>query len=199
MAVTTQMIKELRSRTGAGMMDCKKALEECGGDMEKAIAWLRQKGLAVAAKRAGRATTEGTVAAYIHAGGKLGAMVEINCETDFVAKTDEFKQFAHDIAMQIAAANPLCVRREDLAPEVIEKEKEIYRAQARESGKPEKIIDKIVEGKMEKFYKEVCLMEQAFIKDPDLTIQDLLNELMAKTGENIVIRRFARFAVGEES
>ncbi|MBA2849678.1 translation elongation factor Ts [Thermosulfuriphilus ammonigenes] len=199
MAVTTQMIKELRARTGAGMMDCKKALEECGGDMDKAVAWLRQKGLAVAAKRAGRATSEGTVAAYIHAGGKLGAMVEVNCETDFVAKTQEFKQFAHDIAMQIAAASPLCVQREDLSEEVIEKEKEIYRAQARESGKPEKIIEKIVEGKLEKFYKEVCLLEQAFIKNPEITIQDLLNEMMAKTGEKIVIRRFARFAVGEEA
>ncbi len=199
MAVTTQMIKELRARTGAGMMDCKKALEECGGDMDKAVAWLRQKGLAVAAKRAGRATSEGTVAAYIHAGGKLGAMVEVNCETDFVAKTQEFKQFAHDIAMQIAAASPLCVQREDLSEEVIEKEKEIYRAQARESGKPEKIIEKIVEGKLEKFYKEVCLLEQAFIKNPEITIQDLLNEMMAKTGEKIIIRRFARFAVGEEA
>ncbi len=197
MAVTTQMIKELRARTGAGMMDCKKALEECGGDMDKAVAWLRQKGLAVAAKRAGRATSEGTVAAYIHAGGKLGAMVEVNCETDFVAKTQEFKQFAHDIAMQIAAASPLCVQREDLSEEVIEKEKEIYRAQARESGKPEKIIEKIVEGKLEKFYKEVCLMEQDYIRDDSKTVDDLIKEAIARIGENIVVRRFARYQLGE--
>ncbi|WP_022852449.1 translation elongation factor Ts [Thermodesulfatator atlanticus] len=196
--VTMDMIKKLREKTAAGFMDCKKALEEAGGDMEKAVDLLRQKGLAVAAKRAGKATKEGVIAAYIHANKKLGAMVEVNCETDFVARTEEFQQFAYDIAMHIAAANPLCVAREDLPEEVINREKEIYIAQAKESGKPENVIEKIVQGKMEKFYKEVTLLEQPFVKNPDLTIQDLLNELMSKTGERIQIRRFARFQVGEE-
>jgi len=196
--VTMDMIKKLREKTAAGFMDCKKALEEADGDMEKAVDLLRQKGLAVAAKRAGKATKEGVIAAYIHANKKLGAMVEVNCETDFVARTEEFQQFAYDIAMHIAAANPLCVAREDLPEEVINREKEIYIAQAKESGKPENVIEKIVQGKMEKFYKEVTLLEQPFVKNPDLTIQDLLNELMSKTGERIQIRRFARFQVGEE-
>lgn len=196
--VSAAIVKELRERTNAGMMDCKKALQECGGDMEKAVAWLRQKGLAVAAKRAGRATAEGTVQAYIHAGNKLGVMVEVNCETDFVAKTDEFVQFARDIAMQIAAATPVCIRREDVPPEFLEKETEIFRNQARDSGKPDHIVEKIVGGRVEKLYKEICLMEQAFVKNPDITIHDLLNELVAKMGENIAIRRFVRFQVGEE-
>ncbi len=197
--VTMEMIKKLRERTAAGFMDCKKALEEAGGDMEKAVDLLRQKGLAVAAKRAGKATTEGVVVAYIHANKKLGAMVEVNCETDFVARTEEFQKFAYDVAMHIAATNPICISRDDMPQEVLEKEKEIYAAQARESGKPKNIIEKIVQGKLEKFYKEAVLLEQPFVKNPDLTIQDLLNELMSKTGERIVIRRFTRYQVGEEA
>ncbi len=196
--ITAAMVKELRERTNAGMMDCKKALQECDGDMEKAVEFLRKKGLAVAAKRAGRATSEGTIQCYIHAGNKLGVMVEVNCETDFVAKTDQFIQFAKDVAMHIAATNPLCITREQAPQDVIEKEREIYRQQALEQGKPENIVDKIVDGRIEKFLKEVCLMEQPFVKNPDLTIQDLLNELIGKMGENITIRRFARFQVGEE-
>ena len=196
--ITASMVKELRERTKAGMMDCKKALQECDGDMEKAVAWLRQKGLAVAAKRAGRATSEGVVQCYIHAGNKVGAMVELNCETDFVAKTDQFIEFARELALQVTATNPVCVSREQVPQELIEKEKAIYANQARESGKPEHIIEKIVEGRLEKFYKEVCLLEQAYVKDPDVTIQDKLNELIGKLGENISIRRFARFQVGAE-
>jgi len=196
--ITAQMVKELRERTKAGMMDCKKALEESQGDMEKAIAWLRQKGLAVAAKRAGRATAEGVVSSYIHAGGKLGVLVEVNCETDFVAKTDQFKEFARDIAMQIAATNPVAIRREDVPEEFVEKEKQILINQAKETGKPDHIIEKIVQGRLEKMYKEVCLLEQPFVKNPDVTIQDLLNELIGKLGENITIRRFARYQVGAE-
>ena len=194
-----EMIKKLRERTAAGMMDCKKALEEANGDMEKAVDILRKKGLAVAAKRAGKATKEGVVACYIHANKKLGAMVEVNCETDFVARTEEFQKFAYDVAMHIAAASPICVAREDMPSEVLEREKQIYLDQARESGKPENVIEKIVQGKLEKFYKESVLLEQPFVKNPDLTIQDLLNELMTKTGERIQIRRFVRYQVGEES
>ncbi len=194
--ITAQMVKELRERTNAGMMDCKKALQECNGDMDKAVDWLRRKGLAVAAKRAGRATTEGAVQCYIHAGNKIGVLVEVNCETDFVAKTDQFVDFVRDIALHIAATNPVAIRREEVPQDLVEKEKEIYANQAKESGKPEHIIEKIVEGRLEKFFKEVCLMEQPFVKNPDLTIQDMLNELMAKTGENITIRRFARYQVG---
>ncbi len=197
--VSMEMIKKLRERTAAGLMDCKKALEETGGDIEKAVDILRQKGLAVAAKRAGKATTQGVVAAYIHANKMLGAIVEVNCETDFVARTEEFQKFAHELAMHIAATNPVCVSRDDMPQEVLEKEKEIYTVQARESGKPEHIIEKIVQGKLEKFYKESVLLEQSFVKNPDITIQDLLNELMAKTGERIVIRRFIRYQVGEEA
>ncbi len=196
--ITAAMVKELRERTNAGMMDCKKALQECGGDMEKAVEFLRKKGLAVAAKRAGRATSEGTIQCYIHAGNKLGVMVEVNCETDFVAKTDQFIQFAKDVAMHIAATNPLCITREQAPQDIIDKEREIYRQQALDQGKPENIVDKIVDGRIEKFLKEVCLLEQPFVKNPDLTIQDLLNELIGKMGENITIRRFARFQVGEE-
>ncbi|AEH45942.1 translation elongation factor Ts [Thermodesulfatator indicus DSM 15286] len=196
--ITMDMIKKLREKTAAGFMDCKKALEEAGGDMEKAVDLLRQKGLAVAAKRADKATNEGVVAAYIHANKKLGAMVEVNCETDFVARTEEFQQFAYDIAMHIAAANPICVAREDIPEDILNREKEIYIAQAKESGKPEHVIEKIVQGKLEKFYKEVILLEQPFVKNPDLTIQDILNELMSKTGERVQIKRFARFQVGEE-
>lgn len=196
--ITAAMVKELRDRTNAGMMDCKKALLESGGDIEKAVAWLRQKGLAVAAKRAGRTTSEGAIQAYIHAGNKIGVLVEISCETDFVAKTDKFVGFAKDVAMHIAASNPICISREEVPSAILEKEREIYRNQAIESGKPEKIIEKMIEGRMEKFYKEVCLLEQPFVKRPEVTIQDLLNELIASLGENISIRRFVRYQVGAE-
>jgi elongation factor Ts len=195
--VSANMVKELREKTGAGMMDCKKALAETGGDFEKAVDFLRQKGLATAAKRAGRIASEGKIGSYIHAGGKIGVMVEVNCETDFVAKTDDFQNFVKDIAMHITASNPFYVQRENVPAEVLEREREIYRAQAREARKPEKILDKIVEGKLEKYYGEVCLLEQPFIKDPDLSIQELMNGLIGKLGEKIEIRRFARFQVGE--
>ena len=196
MKITAQMVKELRDKTNAGMMDCKKALGETGGDMEKAVDFLRQKGLAVAAKRADRATSEGVIQTYIHAGGKLGVMVEVGCETDFVAKTDSFIEFARDIAMHIAAANPVSIKREDVPEEMIGREKEIYKKQALDSGKPENIVDKIVEGKINKFFSEVSLMEQKFVKDPDKSIQDLMNELIASLGENISVKRFSRFQVG---
>ena len=197
MEVSANMVKELREKTGAGMMDCKKALAETGGDFQRALDYLRQKGLATAAKRAGRVASEGRVGSYIHAGGKIGVMVEVNCETDFVAKTDDFQVFAKDIAMHIAASNPSYIRREEVTADVLEREKEIYRAQARDAKKPEKVMEKIVEGKLEKFYGEVCLLEQAFVKDPDITIQDLLNGLIGKLGEKIEIRRFTRYQVGE--
>ena len=197
MEVSASMVKDLREKTGAGMMDCKKAMSETGGDFQKAVDYLRQKGLATAAKRAGRIASEGRIGSYIHAGGKIGVMVEVNCETDFVAKTDDFQVFAKDIAMHIAASNPSYVGREEVPPEVLEREKEIYRAQARDAKKPEKIIDKIVDGKLEKFYGEACLLEQPFVKDPDITIQDLLNGFIGKVGEKVEIRRFTRFQVGE--
>jgi len=195
--ISATMVRDLREKTGAGMMDCKKALAESGGDFEKAVDYLRQKGLATAAKRAGRVASEGRIGSYIHAGAKIGVLVEVNCETDFVAKTDDFQNFAKDLSMQIAASTPLFVRREEVPPEALEKEREIYRIQAREAGKPEKIIDKIVDGKLEKYYGEVCLLEQVFVKDTDIKIQDLLNGLIGKLGEKIEIRRFARFQVGE--
>jgi elongation factor Ts len=195
--ISLELIKQLRERTAAGFSDCKKALEEAGGDIEKAIDILRKKGLAIAAKRAGKEAKEGIVEAYIHANKKIGVLVEINCETDFVARTDEFREFAHNVAMQIAATNPISITREEVPTEVLEREKRIYEEQLRETGKPENIIPKILEGKLEKFYRENVLLEQPFIKNPELTIQDLLNELMSKTGEKIVIRRFARFQVGE--
>ncbi|MEW6428137.1 MAG: translation elongation factor Ts [Thermodesulfobacteriota bacterium] len=196
--ITSQMVKDLRDKTNAGMMDCKKALSETGGDMEKAVDLLRQKGLAVAQKRAGRSTSEGVIQTYIHAGGKLGVMVEVNCETDFVAKTDAFLTFAKDIAMHIAAANPVAIRREEVSEALIEREKAIYVQQAIDSGKPANIAEKMVVGRMDKFYAEVCLLEQKFVKNPDLSIQDMLNELVGTMGENISVRRFARFQVGEE-
>ena len=196
MKITSQMVKELRDKTNAGMMDCKKALTETAGDLEKAVDLLRQKGLAVAQKRANRATSEGTIQTYIHAGGKLGVMVEVSCETDFVAKTDDFKAFAKDLAMHVAASNPIAIQREQVAAEMVEREKEIYRQQALESGKPEQIVDKIITGKIDKYFSEVCLLEQSFVKNPDLTVQDLLNEVIAKMGENISVKRFARFQVG---
>jgi elongation factor Ts len=194
--ITSQMVKELRDKTNAGMMDCKKALTETEGDLEKAVDHLRQKGLAVAQKRADRATSEGVVECYIHAGGKLGVMVEVGSETDFVAKTDDFLAFAKDVAMHIAASMPVAVSREEVPAELVEREKEIYIAQALESGKPENIVEKIVSGKIDKYVSEISLMEQKFVKNPDLSIQDLLNELIAKMGENISIKRFARFQIG---
>ncbi|MBW1731763.1 MAG: translation elongation factor Ts [Deltaproteobacteria bacterium] len=192
-----EQIKELREKTGVGIMDCKQALNECNGDLEKAIDFLRKKGIATAKKRGSRTTSQGQVQAYIHAGGKIGVLVEVNCETDFTGKTDDFSAFVKDLAMQIAATNPIAIDREKVPPEVLEREKEIYATQAKQTGKPEKVIEKIVEGKMKKFYSEACLLEQPFIKNPDITVQDLLNELIAKTGENIVIRRFVRFQLGE--
>lgn len=196
MKITSQMVKELRDKTNAGMMDCKRALGETEGDLEKAVDLLRQKGLAVAQKRADRATSEGVVECYIHAGSKLGVMVEVGCETDFVAKTDDFIAFARDIAMHIAASSPVAVSREDVPADLIARETEIYKAQALDSGKPENIVDKIVSGKVEKYISEVCLLDQKFVKNPDLSVQDLLNELIAKMGENISIKRFARFQIG---
>lgn len=199
MKITSQMVKELRDKTNAGMMDCKKALGETGGDMEKAVDFLRQKGLAVAQKRAGRSTSEGVVQTYIHAGGKLGVMVEVNCETDFVAKTDDFQGFARDVAMHVAAMNPLAVKREEIPEDVVAREAEIYKKQAMDSGKPENIAEKMVTGKLEKFFGEVSLMEQKFVKNPDLSIQDLLNDLIAKMGENITVKRFVRFQIGGDA
>lgn len=198
MSITSKMVKELRDKTAAGMMDCKKALTETNGDMEKAIDLLRQKGLAVAAKRAGRATSEGIVATYIHAGGKLGVMVEVGCETDFVAKTDKFIEFSRDVAMHIAASNPVAVTREEVPDDLIAREKEIYIQQGLDSGKPENIVEKMVTGKIEKFLADVVLLEQKFVKDPDHSIQDILTDLVGKMGENITIKRFVRFQVGEE-
>jgi elongation factor Ts len=191
------MVKQLREKSGAGMMDCKQALVECDADMDKAVDFLRKKGLATAQKRAGRAMTEGTIQSYIHMGGKLGVLVEINCETDFVAKNEDFVQFARNIAMHIAATNPLGVRAEDVPEETVQRERDIYQAQALETGKPENVITKIVDGKMSKFFKENCLLNQAYVRDPDLTVEDILNELIAKIGENITIRRFVRFQTGE--
>ena len=196
--ISAAMVKELREKSGAGMMDCKAALTECDGDMEKAVDYLRKKGIATAAKRAGRATSEGTVQSYIHMGGKIGVMVEVNCETDFVAKTDDFKEFAKNIAMHVAATNPVGIVPEDVPQEVIDREREIYKAQVLEMGKPENMVEKIAEGKLNKFFKESCLMNQQYVKEPDKTIADYLNEVIAKTGEKITIKRFARFQIGAE-
>ena len=195
--ITAQMVKELRERTGAGMMACKKALQETDGDIEKAIDKLREMGLASAAKKAGREAKEGKVASYIHAGGKIGVLVEVNCETDFVANTDEFNNLCKDIAMHIAAANPQYVSREEIPEEVLEKEKNIMKEQLRQQGKPENILDKIVEGKIEKFYEETCLLDQPFIKDDSMKVKDLIQNAIARMGENIIVRRFARFQIGE--
>lgn len=195
--ISAAMVKELREKTGAGMLDCKKALEEAGGDMAKATDILREKGLSAASKKAGRTATEGAVESYIHAGGRIGVLVEVNCETDFVGKTDSFREFVKDIAMQIAASSPRYVRREDVPAEEIEKEKEILRAQALNEGKPAHIVDKMVEGRISKYFEEVCLLEQSYIKDPDKTVGQLLNEKVAQIGENINIRRFVRFELGE--
>ncbi|NOX25543.1 MAG: translation elongation factor Ts [Deltaproteobacteria bacterium] len=197
MKITSQMVKELRDKTNAGMMDCKKALQEHDGDMEKAVDFLRQKGLAVAAKRADRSTSEGIVQTYIHAGGKLGVMVEVGCETDFVAKTDDFINFAKDLAMHIAAVNPVAMAREDVPADILRREKDIYTQQALDSGKPANIAEKIVAGKLNKYYAEICLLEQKFVKNPDVSIQDKLNELIAKMGENISIKRYSRMQIGQ--
>ncbi|MFO7761862.1 MAG: translation elongation factor Ts [Thermodesulfobacteriota bacterium] len=197
MEITSKMVKELRDKTNAGMMDCKKALTETGGNLEKAVDHLRQKGLAVAAKRSDRETSEGTIQAYIHSDGKLGVIVEVGCETDFVAKTDSFIEFARNIAMHIAASNPVSVTREGIPEDMIAREKEIFVQQALDSGKPEHIVEKIVSGKLDKYYSEITLMEQNYVKNPDITIEDLLNELVASLGEKITIKRFTRFQVGE--
>ena len=197
--ISATMVKQLREKSGAGMMDCKQALVECDADIDKAIDFLRKKGLATAQKRAGRAMTEGTIQSYIHMGGKLGVLVEVNCETDFVAKNEDFVQFAKNIAMHIAATNPLGVRPEDVPEETVRRERDIYQAQAAETGKPENVITKIVDGKINKFFKENCLLNQPYVRDPDLTVEDVLNELIAKIGENITIKRFVRFQTGEAS
>ena len=195
--ISAALVKELRERTGAGMMDCKKALSATDGDLEKAIDFLREKGLAAAAKKAGRVAAEGLVEAYIHGGGRIGVLVEVNCETDFVAKTDAFKELVKDIAMHIAATNPSYLKREEVPTAELEHEQAVLAEQARNEGKPEKIIEKMVAGRIEKYYKEVCLMEQPFVKDPDKTISDLITESIAKIGENISIRRFTRYQLGE--
>jgi elongation factor Ts len=197
MEVSAATVKDLREKTGAGMMDCKKALTECGGDLEKAVDYLRQKGLAAAAKKASRVATDGAVGAYVHPGGKIGVLVELNCETDFVARTTEFQNLLKDVAMQIAAANPRYIRAEDVPASDLEKERQIYRQQALDTGKPEKVIDKIVDGKMERFFSEVCLLEQSFIKDPDLKMSEVLTNAVARLGENIRVRRFTRYHLGE--
>lgn len=195
--ITPQMVRELRERTQAGMMDCKRALEETGGDMEKAVAYLREKGMAAAAKKAGRVAAEGVVEAYIHPGGRIGVLIEVNCETDFVAKTEAFQQLARELAMQVAAARPLYVTRDDVPESVLEEERRIFRAAALNEGKPEHIADKIVAGRMEKFLEEICLVDQPYIKDPDRRVRDLIQEQIATLGENITVRRFARFERGE--
>lgn len=195
MDINANLVRELRDKTGAGVMDCKKALAEAQGDLEKAVVWLRERGIAQAAKRSGKLASEGSVGSYIHAGGKLGVLVEINCETDFVAKTPEFQTLVKEIAMQVAAGNPRYVSREDIAAEVIEQERQIYASQA--AGKPDAVVAKIVDGKLEKFYRDVCLNEQAWVRDPNRTITDLLGEYVAKLGEKVEIRRFARFQLGE--
>lgn len=199
MEISAQDIKRLREITGAGIMDCKQALNETNGDFEKAIEWLRQKGLSALAKRAEREAKEGLIDAYIHFQGRVGVLIEVNCETDFVARNEEFKKFVHDLAMQVAAQAPLYVSREDIPDELIAKERQIYYEQMKDEDKPDHIKEKIVEGKMEKFYEQVCLLEQPFIKNPDIKIKDYLGEMAAKLGENIVIRRFVRFALGEHS
>ncbi len=198
-AVTPQMIKELRERTQAGMMDCKRALEETGGDMEKAVAWLREKGMAAAAKKAGRVAAEGLIESYIHPGGRVGVLIEVNCETDFVARNESFQQLVKDLAMQVAAAKPLYVSREEVPESVLEEERRILRTAALNEGKPEHIVDKIVTGRIEKYLEEICLVDQPFIKDPDRKVRDLIQEQIATLGENITVRRFARFERGEDT
>ena len=198
MDITSGMVKQLRDKTGAGMMDCKEALTASDGDFDKAIDYLRTKGMAAATKRSSKAAKEGTIASYIHMGGKIGVMVELNCETDFVAKTADFQNLAKDLAMHVAAANPLYLRPEDIPADALEREKEIYRSQALQERKPEKIWEKIIEGKLKKYYEDACFLEQKFIKNTDITIGTLVKDMMAKTGENIIVRRFARFQLGHE-
>ena len=197
--VSPNLVRELRERTGAGMMDCKRALTEVDGDVERALVYLREKGLAAAAKRAGRTAADGVVASYIHAGGKIGVLIEVNCETDFVARTEDFQGLVKELAMQIAAANPRYVRREEVPTDVLAQERSIYAAQAANSGKPAAVIEKMVNGKVEKFFADVCLLEQPFIKDPDKQVSQLISDAVAKLGENVVVRRFARFQLGEQS
>jgi len=197
--ISAKLVKELRDRTGAGMMDCKKALKETGGDVESAVDFLRQKGILKAEKKAGRATTEGQIAAYIHPGSKIGVLIEVNCETDFAARTDTFGELVKNLSMQVAAAAPICVRREELSEELVERERNIYRKQALESGKPENVIDKIVDGKMKKFYEENVLLEQAYIRDPDVKVEDIIKRAVAEIGENIRVARFTRYQLGETS
>jgi elongation factor Ts len=202
MEIRADAVKELREKTGAGFMDCKKALSESSGDLDQAVRWLREKGLAAAAKKAGRVTSEGSIGSYLHAGGRIGVLVEVNCETDFVAKTPDFQALVKELAMQVAAASPALprfVRREEVPADVVEQEREIYRAQARSSGKPDKVIEKIVDGKIDKFLSDVCLLEQPFIRDPEKSVKDVVAEAIAKLGENIYVRRFARFQLGENA
>ncbi|MGD9160227.1 MAG: translation elongation factor Ts [Desulfobacteraceae bacterium] len=199
MEITASIVKELREKTGVGMMDCKKALKECDGDIEKSIEYLRKKGIATAQKRGSRSTSEGQIQSYIHAGGKIGVLVEINCETDFTGKNDDFTEFVKNVAMHIAASNPIAVDSDGIPEGILNKEKEIYETQAKESGKPENVIQKIVEGKIKKFFAETTLLGQQYVKNPDITIQDLVNEMIAKTGENIKINRFVRFQLGENN
>ena len=196
MDITAKMVKELRDNSGAGMMDCKKALTECGGDMDKAMDYLRTKGIASASKKEGRATSEGLVSSYIHGGGKVGVLIEVACETDFVARTDDFQEFVRNVAMHIAAASPIAVTREEVDSTLIEKEKEIYREQMKEQNKPEAIINKIVDGKVDKYYSEIVLLEQKYVKDPDMTIADYVNSVIGSLGENMAIKRFSRFQIG---
>lgn len=198
MEISAGLVRDLREKTGAGIMDCKKALAETNANFEAAIKYLREKGLASASKRADRFTGEGIVGSYIHAGGKVGVLVEVNCETDFVARTEEFKSFVKDVAMHVAALNPQYIKREEVSQEVIEKERSIYRTQAVESGKQEKVIEKMIDGKIEKFFQDACLLEQTFVKDPDITIKDFLTNIAAKLGENIFIKRFVRFKIGDQ-
>jgi elongation factor Ts len=200
MEVRAEAVKELREKTGAGFMDCKKALAEVQGDLEQAVRWLREKGLAAAAKKAGRATSEGLIGTYLHAGGRIGVLIEVNCETDFVAKTPDFQALSKELAMQVAAASPALpryVRREEVPREVIEQERQIYRVQAQNSGKPDKVVENIVDGKIDKFLSDICLLEQPFIRDPERTVKDVVTDAVAKLGENIQVRRFVRFQLGE--
>ena len=197
MKVSTKQVKELREKTGVGIMDCKNAIQDAGGDINKAVEILRKKGIAKAQKREGRIASEGQIQSYVHMGGKIAVLVEVNCETDFSAKTEDFTDFTKNVAMHIAATNPIALSPENLPSEIVEKEKEIYRAQAIQSGKGEEVVEKIVEGRLRRFFSEVCLLNQAYVKDPSITIQDLLNELKAKTGENIIVKRFVRFQLGE--
>ncbi len=198
MSISASQVKELRDKTNSGMMDCKEALQASDGDFGKAIEYLRKKGLSAATKRSSRAAKEGTVASYVHMEGSIGVLVEVNCETDFVAKTDDFKTMAKDLAMQIAATNPKYVNAEEIPESELSGEKEIYRSQALAEGKPEKVVDRIIEGKLKKYYEEVCLLDQKFIKDTDITVRDMVNNMIANSGENIIVRRFARFQLGED-